>query len=131
MLQTILIQRLMVCLYLKRLDTIGTSAHIPMVTNFILQRTHATGYDTKSDRRNPTNVWSQVDLNAIPNSIYVHKRKTLSDNARSLITVTIFSTGLAGTKLSVTSMASKRATGTILTRRAFELALVKINRLLH
>jgi len=50
-------QELEVCLCLKRLDTIGTSARITVVTscaNFILGRAHATRSDTESGRRYPT-----------------------------------------------------------------------------
>jgi len=73
-------EELAICLYLKRLDTIGTAARVPMVTscaNLILQqRTGPTGL---ADNQTPIKVgrtWTARFLERHP-EFYIRKQKTL------------------------------------------------------
>ena len=78
-------EELAVCLYLKRLDSIGTSARLPMVTgcaNAILRRNHQ--LSSPEPNTPPPNVgatWTARFLERNP-QFYIRKQKTLDLNRK-------------------------------------------------
>jgi len=76
-------EELPVCMYLKRLDTIGTSARLPMVTNCandILKRNHPSG--TSDPPPTVSEVWSKRFLARHP-EFHIRKQKAIEEERKN------------------------------------------------
>ena len=118
-------QKLVVCQYLDRLDTIGTSARIQMVSgcaNAILQYSHL------GDRPAPQvgDHWAPVFLTAIPNTLFA-SNTLLMPTEKMPTSQKAFVAGLKSNFKFVSSTISSLMMYTISTRPAFALELVAIS----
>ena len=76
-------EELAVCMYLKRLDTIGTSARLHMVTNCandILKRNHPSG--TSDPPTTVSEVWSKRFLARHP-EFHIRKEKAIEEERKN------------------------------------------------